>query len=157
MAEISAGLLMYRTRSRELEVFLVHPGGPFFAEKDAGVWSIPKGLQHDEEKLFTTARREFMEETGIKVAQNTKFIDLGSITYTNGKLVYCWAFENHLADPVGVRSNTFAMVWPPKSGKLEEFPEIDRGEFFCLEKAYQKIKPAQKEFLSRLATILGNF
>jgi predicted NUDIX family NTP pyrophosphohydrolase len=147
MAKRSAGILLYRRRS-ELEVLLVHPGGPFWARKDAGAWSIPKG-EHDEgEDAQACAIREFTEETGSAPSPG-ELDDLGSIKQKGGKVVQAWALEGDL-DAAGVRSNTFSMQWPPRSGRLQEFPEVDRAEWFPLSSARERINPAQAAFLDRL-------
>ncbi|MDE2019879.1 MAG: NUDIX domain-containing protein [Patescibacteria group bacterium] len=148
MPRISAGLLMYRRRTGMLEVLLVHPGGPFFAKKDLGDWSIPKGeVDGTDADEFAAAKREFEEETGMK--PEGRFISLGSITQAGGKVVHAWALEGD-CDPANIRSNTFKMEWPPRSGRVQEFPEVDRAAFFAMEMARQKIKPTQAEFLGRL-------
>jgi predicted NUDIX family NTP pyrophosphohydrolase len=146
----SAGLLMFRRTRGELEVFLVHPGGPFCSKKDAGVWSVPKGLvaEHESnESPLEAARREFGEETGFPVHE--PLFDLGTVTQKGGKTVHAWAFEAD-ADPAAMRSNTFSLEWPPKSGRFQEIPEVDRGDFFSLPAARDKINAAQVEFLERL-------
>lgn len=155
---ISAGLLMFRRSRAGVEVFLVHPGGPFFKKKDAGAWSIPKGLVGDEasgkaagETPLTAAQREFREETGFEIHE--PLFDLGSIRQKSGKLVYAWAFEGD-ADPAQLRCNTFPLEWPPKSGRIQQFPEVDRGEWFPLPLAREKINPAQAAFLERLPLLL---
>lgn len=149
MAElISAGLMMYTFRGKELNVFLVHPGGPFFIKKDDGYWGIPKGLIEKDEDLLETARREFEEETGI--SPEGEFISLDSIIQKSGKKVYAWAFQADNNSPVEIKCNTFEMEWPPHSGKKQKFPEVDKGEFFNLENAIKKINPSQIEFIVRL-------
>src|SRR5829696_7412301 len=120
----AAGLLVYRRTGGGLEVFLVHPGGPFYARKDDGVWSIPKGLFDADEDPLAPARREFEEETGQKIAGD--FFELKPITQKGGKIVYAWAVEANV-DADDIVSNTFDLEWPPKSGKMQEFPEVDRG------------------------------
>ncbi len=151
MAKVSAGLLMYRVRDGQVEVLLVHPGGPFWKNKDDGAWSIPKGEVAEGEELEAAGCREFEEELGFK--PTGPLVALGSVKQKSGKLVYAWAFEGD-CDPDGIRSNTFAMEWPPKSGKMQEFPEIDRAAFFDLDKARQKILPTQTGFLDRLVETL---
>jgi predicted NUDIX family NTP pyrophosphohydrolase len=145
---------MYRKREGELEFLLVHPGGPFFAKKDEGVWSIPKGEVEEEEDCLSAAKREFEEETSIK--SEGDFITLGSIQgggllgkNKSRKTIYVWAFEGD-CDPQNIISNTFSMEWPPHSGKQQEFPENDRANFFSYEEAVKKILPAQIMFLDRL-------
>lgn len=138
---------MYRTRDGAIEVLLAHPGGPFWARKDAGVWSIPKGEIKENEDLFLAAKREFEEEVGI--APVGTYIPLGSIKQKGGKVVHAWAFEGN-CEPANITSGTFQMEWPPRSGEQKEFPEIDRAEFFSIEQAREKINAAQAEFLDRL-------
>jgi predicted NUDIX family NTP pyrophosphohydrolase len=149
---VSAGLLMYRLSGNVLEVLLAHPGGPFFTHKDEGAWSIPKGEPDVGEDLLATAQREFEEETGITPAG--PFTPLSPIRQKGGKIVHAWAFEGN-CDPKCLRSNTFAIEWPPKSGRQMEFPEIDRAEFFDFAAAKKKIKAGQERFLDELASILG--
>ena len=146
--ETSAGLMMYRVNKETFCVLLVHPGGPFFKNKDDGYWSIPKGLPEKEEELLDTAVREFEEETGIKPSGD--YLPLGSVKQKNGKTVYAWAVENKDDASVKISSNTFEMEWPPKSAKVQKFPEVDRGEYFGEEEARQKINEAQTEFITRL-------
>ena len=136
-----------------MEVLLVHPGGPFFARKDDGAWTIPKGEAAPGEDLLTHAQIEFEEELGLK--PQGEWIQLGSIKQKGGKTVYAWAFEGDLPETFQLRSNTFEMEWPPHSGKLKEFPEIDRAEFFAEEVAGRKINPAQVAFLDRLRAALA--
>lgn len=146
MIKRSAGLLLYRTKNGFVEVFLVHPGGPFYAKKDLGVWTIPKG-ELDGGEPFATARREFEEETGFKIAG--EFIELPAVKQKGGKLVYAWAVEADV-DPTKIESNMFSMEWPPKSGKIKEFPEADHADWFDIATAMQKILPSQKELISNL-------
>jgi len=148
MAETSAGLLMYFANGDKLKVFLVHPGGPFFTNKDEGHWGIPKGLVDKDEDLLDAAKREFNEETGIN--PNGDYIPLGTIQQKNGKIVYAWAFKTMNDRKIEVSSNTFEMEWPPHSGKKQKFPEIDKGEYFTIEEAEKKMIGAQFEFISRL-------
>lgn len=138
---------MFRRRDNELEVLLVHPGGPFWKNKDQGAWSVPKGEFADSENPLDAAIREFEEETGVKL--NGNFIELEQIKQKGGKLVLTWAIEDDL-DPAAIRSNTFQMEWPPKSGKRIEFPEIDKASWFPLELAKEKINPAQQALLEDL-------
>jgi predicted NUDIX family NTP pyrophosphohydrolase len=151
MAEqISAGLMLYRLEGDKLEVFLAHPGGPFFARKDEGAWSIPKGLIEENEDLLSAAIREFREETGISPPTCARFIPLDSIKQKSGKVVHAWAFTGKENAPQKITSNTFTMEWPPNSGKKAEFPEIDKAEFFPADIARKNINPAQREFVDRL-------
>ncbi len=142
---------MYRIQQGTPQVLLAHPGGPLFAKKDDGAWSIPKGEPNPGEELFHAARREFEEETGLKSAG--RFIPLSPIQQKGGKIVHAWAFEGD-CDPTAFKSNTFSMEWPPRSGKNMDFPEIDRGEFFDFPAARRKIKPAQEPFLDELRRVL---
>jgi predicted NUDIX family NTP pyrophosphohydrolase/predicted alpha/beta-hydrolase family hydrolase len=151
---ISAGLLMFRRKGSALEVLLVHPGGPFFVKKDEGAWTIPKGEAAPGEDLLQRAQIEFEEELGIRPRGN--WIELGSIKQKGGKTVHAWAFEGDLPDSFKLKSNTFEMEWPPDSGKLKKFPEIDRAEFFAEEVARRKINRAQVVLLDRLCTRLGH-
>jgi predicted NUDIX family NTP pyrophosphohydrolase len=137
---------MFRRRRDGAEVFLVHPGGPFWRNKDAGAWSIPKGESSQEEDLLTTARREFLEETGID--PQGPLIALGEVKQAGGKIVAAWAFEGDWAGPI--RSNRFTMEWPPRSGKVQQFVEVDRAEWFSLAEARSRINAAQTAFLDRL-------
>ena len=149
----SAGLLVYRRRDRGIEVFLVHPGGPYFRKRDEGWWSVPKGVLEGDEEPLERARREFEEETGRTVEAcggGSDLLDLGEITQKSGKVVHGWAFEGEWPEGVEVASNTFELEWPPHSGRRQEFPEVDRGSFFGLEEARRKINGAQAAFLDRL-------
>ena len=148
----SAGLLLYRFFQGHLQVLLVHPGGPFWAKKDAGAWSIPKGEFTDDEDPLAAARREFLEETSI--AAEGVFIPLSPIRQKSGKRVYAWALEQDL-DIARIRSNTFEMEWPPKSGRLQSFPEIDRAEWFTPARAREKINEGQRPLLDELEQLLG--
>lgn len=143
----SAGILGYRKRGETIEFFLVHPGGPFFAKKDEGAWTIPKGLIENKEELLQTAIREFKEEVGVSLSGN--FIPLGSIKQKGGKIVHGFAVAFEF-DPAQLKSNTFSIEWPPRSGKTTSFPEVDRGEWFNFATAQAKINPAQADFLQRL-------
>jgi predicted NUDIX family NTP pyrophosphohydrolase len=147
MTKVSAGLLMYRKRNQQLEVLLVHLGGPFWAKKDAGAWFVPKGEVNPGEDELSAAKREFAEETGLAPAEN--LLPLGSVKHKSGKKVSAWAFEGD-CDPAALRSNTFQMEWPPHSGKTREFPEIDRAAFFTVEGAREKMHPTEFEFVPRL-------
>src|SRR5712691_11913589 len=133
-SRISAGLLMFRRRKNKLEVLLAHPGGPFHVHKDDGAWTIPKGEAGEGEDLLTRAKIEFEEELGIPAAASD-WIALGSAKQKGGKTVHAWAFEGDLPDAFIIASNTFEMEWPPRSGRMQQFPEIDRAEFFSIEKA----------------------
>ncbi len=144
---------MCRRSDVGLEVFLVHPGGPFFVHKDDGVWTIPKGLVGPGEDLLLAAQREFNEETGFR-AESDRFEPLGTIQQKGGKHVHAWAFLGEW-DPTTVRSNTFELEWPPRSGKIVSFPEIDRAEFFDLERARRKILPAQSPFIDRALEVFA--
>jgi len=153
VAALSAGLVMYR-RTPALEVLLAHPGGPFFAKKDAGAWSVPKGLVDPGEDLLAAARREFAEETTLATPPDEHaYLALGSVRLPSGKLVHAWAFEGD-CDAGEVRSNTFELEWPPRSGKRRAFPEIDRAQWFGLDEALRRAHPAQAELLRRLAAAL---
>jgi len=152
MPKKSAGLAMYRIRSGALEILLVHLGGPFWAKKDAGAWFIPKGEIAPGEDELSAAQREFHEETGFQ--PSGPFIPLGTVKHKSGKTVTAWAFEGD-CDPSAVKSNTFKMEWPPRSGKQQEFPEVDRAAFFTLEAAREKMHPAEFEFFARLAAHLS--
>ena len=147
----SAGLLMYRINQGEVEVLLAHPGGPYFAKKDEGAWTIPKGEPDADEDLFFTAQREFEEETGIK--PRGTFFALKPIKQKGGKIVHAWAFEGD-CDVATIKSCLFTMEWPPLSGRQAEFPEVDRAEFFTIETAMQKIKETQRPLLVELITLL---
>jgi predicted NUDIX family NTP pyrophosphohydrolase len=147
--QISAGLLMYRISEREnlLEVLLVHPGGPYWKNKDAGAWTIPRGNVEPGEDLLLGAIREFSEETGL--VPEGPFISLGEVRHRSGKRVHVWAFSG-TCDPASICSNTFEIEWPPKSGRLEKFPEVDKADFFTIASAKQKILPAEEQLLDRL-------
>jgi predicted NUDIX family NTP pyrophosphohydrolase len=147
MTKVSAGLLLYRKKGNVLEVFLVHPGGPFFASKDSGAWSIPKGELDEGEDALAAAKREFEEETGFKA--EGEFLQLAPATQKSGKIVQAWALAGD-CDPAKVKSNTFMLEWPPRSGRQQEFPEVDRAGWFGMSQARQKINPAQIRFLEEL-------
>jgi predicted NUDIX family NTP pyrophosphohydrolase len=141
---------MYRERSGSIETLLAHPGGPLFARKDDGHWTIPKGEYATDEDALAAARREFTEETSFATpADAAAFIDLGEITQKGGKVVRAWAFAGD-CDPARAVSNTFEMEWPPRSGRTQSFPEMDRCAFFTLKLAREKIKPTQIPLLDRL-------
>lgn len=143
---------MFRWKRGALEVLLVHPGGPFFVNKDERAWTIPKGEATPGEDLLRRAEIEFEEELGIRPHGN--WIPLGSIKQKGGKIVHAWAFESDLDDEFKLKSNSFEMEWPPRSGNMKQFPEVDRAEFFAEEKARRKINPAQVILLDRLRTAL---
>ena len=149
--QVSAGLLMFRKTGHNLELFLVHPGGPFWAKKDAGAWSIPKGLVDQNEDKVAAAQREFTEETSL--VASGPFIDLGMVCLKSGKLVHAWAFEGD-CDSSKIRSNTFKIEWPPRSKQMKEFPEIDQARFFSVTEARQRINQSQVPFIDRLVQIV---
>jgi len=151
MPRISAGLLMFRINDGKLQVFLAHPGGPYFKNKDDGAWTIPKGEVEPGEDLLETAKREFEEETGIP--PRGPFLALTPVKQKGGKIVYAWAFEGD-CKPSGIVSNTFTMEWPPKSGRQMAFPEIDRADFFDVATAARKIKAGQEALIEELARIV---
>jgi predicted NUDIX family NTP pyrophosphohydrolase len=150
-SRVSAGLLMFRQRGRELEFLLVHPGGPFFIHKDDGAWTIPKGEAAPDEDLLTRARIEFSEELGFEA--DGDWLALGSIKQKGGKTVHAWAFEGDLPGDFTLGCNSFEIEWPPHSGKHQSFPEVDRAEFFTEAISRKKINPAQAAFLDRLIAI----
>jgi predicted NUDIX family NTP pyrophosphohydrolase len=151
MPKTSAGLLMYRKREGQLEALLVHLGGPFWKKKESGAWFVPKGEINPGEDELAAAQREFQEETGLVPVG--EFLTLGSVKHKSGKTVTAWAFAGD-CDPGSLQSNTFEMEWPPKSGKRAQFPEIDRAEFFTIERAREKMHPAEFELLTRLEQLL---
>jgi predicted NUDIX family NTP pyrophosphohydrolase len=153
MPRRSAGILLYRLAAGGPEVLLVHPGGPFWARKDLGAWSLPKGEHGEDEDPRACARREFEEELGIALPDGP-LVELGTVKQRGGKVVAAWALEGD-ADPAAVRSNAFALEWPPRSGVMREFPEVDRAEWFPIAEARRRIVPAQAGFLDRLVTRLG--
>lgn len=148
MARQSAGILMYRYRDATLEVLLVHPGGPFWAKKDAGAWTIPKGEPGEGETLIDAARREFKEEASFDLPAGD-LLELAPVKQKGGKVVHAWAVEGDI-DTAAVKSNTVTMQWPPRSGREMTFPEIDRAEFFDIKTARLKINVAQVELLDEL-------
>jgi predicted NUDIX family NTP pyrophosphohydrolase len=147
MIKQSAGLLVYRDTGDGVEILLVHPGGPFNTKKDEGVWSIPKGEFDDGEDSLTAARREFEEETSFKIAGD--FFELKAVKQKGGKIVHAWAVEADV-DADAIKSNTFEMEWPPKSGKMSGFPEVDRAAWFNIKTAIQKINPVQAALIDEL-------
>jgi len=148
MPKLSAGILVYRVKNKEIEVFLCHPGGPFYKNKDNGVWTIPKGEFDENEEAFAAAKREFKEETGQEIRGD--FIPMRPIRYKDGKkIVYAWAVNGNI-DATNIKSNTFPLEWPPKSGKFMEVPEVDRGDWFNIEVAKQKILPSLSLLLEDL-------
>jgi predicted NUDIX family NTP pyrophosphohydrolase len=153
MAKVkSAGILLYRTTSGALEVLLVHPGGPFWSKRDAGAWTIPKGGIEESEDPLAAARRELREETGLEV--DGPFTELTPIRQRGGKTVIAWAAEGD-CDPAGICSNTFSLEWPPKSGRMQDFPEVDRAGWFTLDAARAKILESQMPLIEELARRLG--
>ena len=151
MSVRSAGILLYRRHAGELQVFLAHPGGPYWARKDLGAWTIPKGEYPPEEDPLHAAQREFLEETGFTV--NGPFMPLTPVRQANGKLVAAWACAGEL-DPSQLRSNLFTLEWPPRSGQMQQFPEVDRGEWFSLAQARLKINAGQAPLLDQLLAAL---
>ena len=152
MAKQSAGILLYKRSNGDLFVFLVHPGGPFFAKKDLGAWSIPKGEFAEGEEPLTAARREFFEETGIQI--DGPFTELSPIKLKSGKKIFAWACKGDL-DATKINSNTFDLEWPPKSGRMQSFPEIDKGEWFSASIAKTKINERQAALIDQLMERLG--
>jgi predicted NUDIX family NTP pyrophosphohydrolase len=153
MPNRSAGLLMYRRSKGHPEVFLIHPGGPYWAKKDKGAWAIPKGEYEPGEEPLVAARREFQEETGF-IAEG-EFLELGSIQQKSGKIVTAWAFEGD-CDPATLASNTCRIEWPPRSGRSIEIPEVDQGRWFELTEARDSIRKDQEPLLDRLWAVLSN-
>ena len=147
MPKLSAGILLFRRRAAGVEVLLVHPGGPFWAKKDLGAWSIPKGLADEGEDLLAAAKREFLEETGMPV--EGEFIDLGAHKQPGGKTIAAWAHEGDF-DPALLTSNTFSLEWPPRSGRMAQFPEVDRAAWFSIDEAFEKISKGQTPIIAAL-------
>jgi predicted NUDIX family NTP pyrophosphohydrolase len=146
----SAGILVYRYINEQFQVFLVHPGGPFWAKKDLGSWSVPKGEFTNEESGIEAAKREFYEETSISISWDEgQFIPLQPVKQKSGKTIYAWAYAFDFGEQK-IRSNTFQLEWPPKSGKMIEVPEVDQGEWFELPEVEKKINPAQLAFIEEL-------
>ena len=150
MPKLSAGILLYRKTNGRLEVFLVHPGGPFWKNKDHGAWSIPKGEYEVGEDPLAAARREFAEETGYPLPEG-ELVPLSEIKQPSGKIVSAWAIEGDCS--LDIRSNTFSLEWPPKSGKHVDFPEVDRAGWFEIAEARAKLLPGQHGFLDQLALL----
>jgi predicted NUDIX family NTP pyrophosphohydrolase len=150
----SAGILLYRRRAGLLELLLVHPGGPFWSKKDEGAWFLPKGELSEGEEPLAAARREFLEELGSQPPAGEP-VALGTVKNKSGKLIYAWALEGDL-DTESVKSNTFEVEWPPRSGKMRAFPEVDRASFFALEQAATKLHAAERPFLERLSALVSN-
>jgi predicted NUDIX family NTP pyrophosphohydrolase len=150
--QIAAGLLMCRWVGQELEYFLVHPGGPFFINKDLGVWSIPKGLPDNNEDLIVTAQREFNEETGL--TSKPPFYPIGTVKQKGGKVVHAWAFLGEWDASTGITCNSFKIEWPPRSGKFQEHPEQDKAAWMKYDEATRHINPAQIPFLERAKEVL---
>jgi len=148
MAAVSAGLLLYRRRGSRPEVFLVHPGGPYWAKKDDGAWSVPKGLANPNEDELACARREFKEETGFETAEGGRERDLGIFPQPSGKRLHVWAIDGD-CNPADLKSNLFEMEWPPKSGRTGRFPEVDRGGWFDRESALRKIAKGQRPLIEK--------
>jgi predicted NUDIX family NTP pyrophosphohydrolase len=148
----SAGILLYRRREGRIEVLLTHPGGPFWSKKDDGAWFVPKGELEGDEEPLRAARREFQEELGSEPPSGEP-LALGTVKNKSGKLIYAWALEGDL-DTESVKSNTFELEWPPRSGKMREFPEVDRAGFFSLAAAAGKIHPAELPLLERLSALV---
>ena len=150
--KFSAAILLFRQKHSFIEVFLVHPGGPFWTKKDAGAWSLPKGEYLEEEDPLAAARRELEEETSLSV--DGEFLPLGELQQSRGKRVTAWALEYDF-DPAQIKSNSFTLEWPPKSGRVQEFPEVDAGAWFSLAAANDKLVPGQRPFLTRLSEKLA--
>jgi len=150
MPKVSAGILLFRRRPAGIEVMLAHPGGPFWAKKDEGAWSIPKGLADEGEDLLEAAKREFLEETGMSV--EGAFLDLGAHKQPGGKTIVAWACEGDF-DPALLKSNMFTLEWPPRSGRTAEFPEVDRAQWFSIDEAMVKINKGQRPIVARLSAI----
>ncbi len=147
----SAGILLYRMAENGLKVFLVHPGGPYWAKKDEGAWSVPKGEFENGENPLEAAKREFKEETGSGITG--RFMELTPLRQFSGKMVYVWAVEGNI-DATSIKSNMFSMEWPPRSGKEQDFPEVDKGGWFTIVQAQEKILPGQRGFLEQLKKII---
>ena len=150
MAKTSAGILLFRRGPAGVEVMLVHPGGPFWAKKDAGAWSIPKGLADEGEDLLAAAKREFLEETGTSV--KGEFLALGAHKQPGGKTIVVWALEGDF-DPAILKSNMFAIEWPPRSGRMAEFPEVDRAAWYSIDEALEKVNKGQTPIINALDSL----
>lgn len=153
MPKKSAGILLYRFNNEETEIFLVHPGGPFWAKKDFGAWSIPKGEFEEGENPLYAAKREMEEETGIKVSG--EFIELTPVKQNSGKLIYAWAVEGNF-NAAEIKSNTFEIEWPPKSGMKKSFPEVDKAAWFNIDEAKKKISEGQLPLINEIKTKLAD-
>jgi predicted NUDIX family NTP pyrophosphohydrolase len=153
VGKLSAGILMFRKRESTLQLFLVHPGGPFWRNKDAGAWSIPKGEYEEGEDPLDAAKREFLEETGIEA--DGEFLPLGEIKQPSGKVITAWALEGD-CEPSAVRSNMFSMEWPPKSGRQQEFPEVDRADWFTANEAKERIVKGQTGLIDRVVALISS-
>ena len=151
MAKTSAGILLFRRGPVGVEVMLVHPGGPFWAKKDAGSWSIPKGLADEGEDLLAAAKREFREETGAAV--EGEFLALGAHKQPGGKTIVVWALEGDF-DPAILKSNMFAIEWPPRSGRMAEFPEVDQAAWYSIEEALEKASKGQTPIIAALDALM---
>jgi predicted NUDIX family NTP pyrophosphohydrolase len=151
MLKMSAGILLFRFKKSKPEILLFHPGGPYWAKKDAGVWSIPKGLLNEDEEPLDAAKRELKEETGIEI--HGELMKLIPIKQKNNKMVFAWSLEQDF-DPGNLKSNLFEIEWPPKSGKKMQFPEMDKGSWFTIEEAKVKILPAQLPFIIELEKMI---
>lgn len=149
----SAGLMLYRKINNTIEIFLVHPGGPFWKNKDEGAWSIPKGEFNDDEEPLQAAIREFFEETGIQISG--ELVELKPVMQKGGKIVYAWALEKNI-DAATITSNTFEIEWPPRSGKYQNFPEADKAGWFSVDEAKKKLNTMQVAFLEELIMKQGN-
>ena len=153
MKRRSAGLLPYRSRDGVLELFLVHPGGPFWARRDLGAWSVPKGEVEEGEAGLAAAVREFREETGLELGDGAGFVPLATVRQPGGKVVHAWAVQADL-DAAAVRSNRFEMEWPPGSGRIQSFPEVDRAAWFTFPVARQKVLAGQRPLLEQVSALL---
>jgi predicted NUDIX family NTP pyrophosphohydrolase len=152
MAKTSAGILLFRRRPTGVEVMLAHPGGPFWARKDDGAWSIPKGLTNEGEDWLAAAKREFREETGMAI--EGECLDLGQHKQPGGKTIIAFAHEGDF-DPASLKSNAFSIEWPPRSGRMAEFPEVDRAAWYSIDEAMRKATPGQRPIIAALAEKLG--